>query len=108
VRDSGFGQGCAVGAVVLDVVATSDPLQRRCGETFAGWEEALRSILERDGISPERSARLAAMVVVTLEGGLLIARAQRRSEPLEEAGAEVAELIRLATPRRRQLKKPAK
>lgn len=77
---SDFRAGCPIVAAAVE--ADSD-LQEPAAEAFGRWSELIVERLRDDGVDPERAAELATLVVSSIEGALVIARARRDPEPLE-------------------------
>lgn len=98
LRDSGYTFGCPVAPIVLDVGAEPGALARACRDAFADWQRALREGFARAGIAERRAASLAVTVVSAVEGSLLLARAERSTEPLETIAGELSTLIEGALP----------
>jgi len=75
-----FRAGCPIVAVAVE--ADSD-LQEPAAEAFGRWSELIVERLVADGVEPDRASELATLIVSSIEGALVIARARRDSEPLE-------------------------
>jgi TetR/AcrR family transcriptional repressor of lmrAB and yxaGH operons len=76
--------GCPVAAAAL--ARPEDPtLATAAAAAFAGWEGAIASALEREGIAPRSAADFASMVVSTVEGALVRSRAAADHAPLDAA-----------------------
>ncbi|MEV6554644.1 TetR/AcrR family transcriptional regulator [Nocardia sp. NPDC051756] len=88
---SEWSQGCPVATVTLDVSAANDVIQAECAAAYASWEEALRIRLRADGRSDAED--LAAAILAMIEGGLLLARAQRSRAPLERVARTIRALL---------------
>lgn len=96
LQTSDFGAGCAIGAVALDAVPGSARLGFACMDAFTEWQAAFRALLVRDGVAVGRAEDLAGLVVAAFEGGLMLARVQRSTRPMERAARELGELVRAA------------
>ncbi|MFT4099145.1 MAG: TetR/AcrR family transcriptional regulator [Rhodoblastus sp.] len=94
---SDFGAGCAIAAVT--VAADSPDLLDRTGAIFRAWTARLAALLTEGGVSPERALALAVTLIAALEGGVLLARAQRSMEPFELVAAEQIKAIGAASAR---------
>ena len=57
------------------------------------WEEPIAAKLEKEGVEPERAAAFAGLVVSTIEGALLRARAAGDTAPLDSAIAGLGEAL---------------
>lgn len=98
LRDSNFAAGCPVVAVALD--SQLAPAARdAAGAAFEHWEELLADSFEQHGATPKRARSLATLAVASIEGAVVLSRAQRSTEPLERVAAELAELTATAVPR---------
>ncbi len=83
--------GCPVAAAAL--ARPEDPaLAAAATAAFQSWEEPIAAALEREGVDPKGAATFAGLVVSTVEGALLRARAAGSQEPLDSAigGLETA------------------
>jgi AcrR family transcriptional regulator len=97
LRESDYGAGCPIVAVAVE--GDRMPAARAAaGEAFAAWQGGLAGALARRGIAQERAASLAALAVAAIEGGVLLARAQRSSEPLERVRDELLAVAAAAIP----------
>jgi AcrR family transcriptional regulator len=96
LRDSDFAAGCPVVAVALDSELT--PAAREAaGAAFERWEELLADSFEQHGTTPERARSLATLAVASIEGAVVLSRAQHSTEPLERVARELAELAAAVT-----------
>ena len=76
--------GCPVAAAAL--ARPEDPaLAAAATEAFRSWEEPIAAALEEEGVEAGRAAAFAGLVVSTIEGALLRARAAGSREPLDSA-----------------------
>jgi AcrR family transcriptional regulator len=87
-----FRDGCPVAAAALSEDDT-EAARAVAGTAFGQWEVALASALRDRGVPAERSESLANLVVCSIEGALIVARAQRSEEPLRRVGAELRLLL---------------
>lgn len=91
--DSDFVAGCPVAAAALEggeLPAT----KAAAGEAFTAWEQTIASALWQRGLVMDRARSVAAMVVSSIEGALLVAKAKRSTEPLDIAEAELSLWVR--------------
>lgn len=92
LRDSEFRAGCAVAAGALS--GPSDGDARRAAEAgFRSWEGILRDAFESIGVAAVRAETLALMSISSIEGALVLSRAEGSTRPLERVGAELQRLI---------------
>jgi TetR/AcrR family transcriptional repressor of lmrAB and yxaGH operons len=95
-----FAKGCPVAAVTLDLDRQSEPLRRVCEQIFDDWVAAMAHGLD-DLPAGDRRA-VAQLILATLEGGLILARARGTAEPLIQSGNALATLLAARVPRRRR------
>ncbi len=76
--------GCPVAAAAL--ARPEDPaLADAATAAFASWEGAIAAALEREGVQRQDAADFAGMIVSTVEGALVRARAAADLGPLDSA-----------------------
>jgi AcrR family transcriptional regulator len=97
LQDSDFGAGCPVVAATLE--GERSPAARdAAGAAFGRWQGLLADAFDRCGVPPERSGSLATLAVAAIEGAVVLARAQRSTEPLEQVADELEQLVAGAVP----------
>jgi TetR/AcrR family transcriptional regulator, lmrAB and yxaGH operons repressor len=89
LRASDFCQGCAVAAVVLDATAADGELLALTSNVFNSWRVKLASAFRRDGATEAGARRLATFVVASVEGAMMLARAERDIAPIADVGHEL-------------------
>lgn len=101
LESSRYEAGCPVLAVAIEQYVGDDGapdakvqqrLLRLAREVFDGWQRILSVSLRKEGITPARARRLAALVVSSVEGTVALCRAARSSQPLRDVQLEL-ELI---------------
>ena len=93
---SRFADGCAVAAVALDGGLDMPRLQMSCREALSGWRAVLRAVLARDGVELGRAESLAALIVSSFEGALLLARVDESTDAVDRCASELVALVRQA------------
>jgi TetR/AcrR family transcriptional repressor of nem operon len=97
-------KGCKVGRMTQDPQVREDPVllapvSRAFTEAHGTWVRVLREAIDarelRDDIDPER---LAHTLMAILQGGYVLAIAQRDPQPDVDARAGALDLLRAATP----------
>lgn len=91
---SDFSAGCAVAAVT--VAADSPELVGRAAEVFRTWRTTLGTLLAAGGVPEARAQALAAVLISSSEGAVILARAEKSFEPFDLVAAEELERIRSA------------
>ena len=90
---SRFEDGCPIATVVLEMAATSDPIQRTCATAWRGWSGLIEARLREEGHDSERASTLALTALALLEVSLILARAYRSTEPLDAAKAAIPGIL---------------
>jgi TetR/AcrR family transcriptional repressor of lmrAB and yxaGH operons len=83
-----FAKGCPVAAVTLDLARESEALRAVCHEVFDRWLDAIAGGL--DDVPRTERRGVAQLILATLEGGLVLARARGAKAPLLESGNSLA------------------
>ena len=82
LEESDFQLGCPVSVVTLEMGAQSDRLRTACANAFDSWISPVAEYLVGLGHSEEAARMLATAVVSSVEGAMIVSRAQRSVEPL--------------------------
>ncbi len=90
---TGFDAGCPLVATVADAAATSASLRDAVGKAFEGWQRPLAETLAQFGVPAARSVSLAVLVLSTLEGAIVLARAHQDVAPLDTVVEELRPLL---------------
>ena len=84
---SDFAAGCAIAAVT---VATREPDQLdRAAALFRGWRTHLAALFAAGGVEVLRADNLAALLIASCEGAVVLARAERSFDSFDRVMAEV-------------------
>jgi AcrR family transcriptional regulator len=106
---SRFQAGCPVLAVAVEryvsdamdnAGAPDEAAQRHLLDladgVFADWQQIMIAALRRDGVTPARARRLAALVVASIEGALALCRSARNAQPLDDVRQELEAVLSAA------------
>ena len=91
-----FTKGCPVAAVTLDLTEDSEELRGVCQGVFDTWLKTIAAGLGEVGEAERRA--VAQLILVTLEGALILSRANGTQRPLLDSGAWLADLLELRYP----------
>jgi TetR/AcrR family transcriptional regulator, lmrAB and yxaGH operons repressor len=105
LRKTEFAGGCPVVAASLEGERLPGA-RDAAAAAFESWELLLSAALAPHVGSPRRAQSLATLVIASIEGAVVLARAQRCTAPLERVAAEVQELIVAAIDARDPVPKP--
>ena len=96
LRLSDYADACPIATVALEVASTNEPLRQVTAEIFERWLAAATARFEAAGVAPEEARRLATLTIAALEGGFLLSRAAKSTEPMDHLGAVVTDAVRRA------------
>jgi TetR/AcrR family transcriptional regulator, lmrAB and yxaGH operons repressor len=98
LASSGWADGCPVATVALETAQSSELLAEVCAAAFDGWRSALVDAFTDRGVDADEANSIATLVLASMEGALLLARAHRSAAPLSAVASELARLIRERVP----------
>jgi AcrR family transcriptional regulator len=89
-----FQAGCPVLAVSVE----DPPADERtaAADVFTGWERQLAESLRQHGAAPEAAEQVATLVVAAAEGAVVMCRARRDTQPLDQVAAQLEDVVRRA------------
>jgi AcrR family transcriptional regulator len=94
LSESDFRNGCPVASVTLDVASTIEELRVPCAEAFDLWIGTIAQGLGATGLAPKEARALASYVLASLEGAIVLSRAEKRVGPLERTATFVVQTVR--------------
>ena len=97
---SGFEQGCPLASIALESTPDDTAIRAALAEGFSSIRTHLADALQAAGITPARSANLAALMVSAYEGALLQARVAGQVQAMQNTTEALVDLIRLSLPPR--------
>ncbi|MGA5042087.1 TetR family transcriptional regulator C-terminal domain-containing protein [Streptomyces capoamus] len=89
----GFAAGCPVAAATVDCAASGESTREAAATAFATWRRPVAEALADMGVPASRADALATLMISTLEGAILMARAERDVRPLTTVVAELGPLL---------------
>jgi AcrR family transcriptional regulator len=92
LRRSDFTAGCPVVAASLEGERTPGA-RDAAAAAFARWHEILAGALEPHVGDAARAGELATLAIASVEGAVLLVRATRSPEPLEQVSAALERLL---------------
>jgi TetR/AcrR family transcriptional regulator, lmrAB and yxaGH operons repressor len=94
LESQGYGVGCPVAAVALDLDPEPGPLQVACGAALDSWVAALAERLRAEGREAAEAGELALTAIAVFEGALLVGRARRDASAVRAVAARARSLLR--------------
>ena len=92
LRKTDFAGGCPVVAASLE--GDRSPAARdAAAAAFENWEQLVAAALEPHVESAQLARSLATLVIASIEGAIVLARAARSTGPLERVAAELEQVL---------------
>ncbi|MGW2748198.1 TetR/AcrR family transcriptional regulator [Streptomyces sp. NPDC001450] len=89
----GFAGGCPVAAATVDCAATGTSTREAAAAAFTAWRAPVAEALTGMGVPAARADSLATLMISTLEGAILMARAEEDVRPLTAVVRELGPLL---------------
>ena len=95
VQQSSAGSGCAVAAAAMGSYDQRDykSLQQAAATAITMWVGVLKERLHAGGIDETEAADLGSLLVTTLEGAHVLARAEGSIDPFDQAARALSALV---------------
>ncbi|MFG2683822.1 TetR/AcrR family transcriptional regulator [Streptomyces sp. NPDC048392] len=90
---AGFAAGCPVAAATVDCARSSEATREAAADAFATWTRPVAGALVGMGVPEARSGPLATLMISSLEGAVLIARAEHDVRALTTVARELGPLL---------------
>ncbi|HME47736.1 TetR/AcrR family transcriptional regulator [Mycobacterium sp.] len=104
---TGYRAGCPVVAVAVeagdpDEPGRTKPVIERAAQVFGRWTELITQRLLADGVAASRAEELAMLIITSIEGAIVVARASRDVKPLDLVHRQLRALLRAEASERNQ------
>ncbi|MGA9276943.1 TetR/AcrR family transcriptional regulator [Ilumatobacter sp.] len=96
LEESDFVDPCPIGTIAREVANTSEPLRRAAERAFSSWIASAENYLINSDIDPDAADDLATMFVATVEGGFVLSRTLRCTDPLRAIALHVVAAVSAA------------
>jgi TetR/AcrR family transcriptional regulator, lmrAB and yxaGH operons repressor len=92
LRASDFAGGCPLATAAIE--GSHEPTARDiAGEAFADWQKVVAHALRRRGVPAARARSIATLLLASIEGAIILCRAQRSLRPLERVSEELESVM---------------
>ena len=95
VEATDYSAGCPVAAAALSGDET-EGARAHAGRGFTTWTGAIEKMLLTSGVPRVRAGALASLILSAIEGAVIVSLAQRSTEPMEQAAAELLHVVESA------------
>jgi len=97
-RRDGFAAGCPLAAATIDCADTDEKVRAQISRALNRWRDPITAALKEMDVPPAKAGSVATLMLCTLEGALILARAEQSVQPLQTVARELApHLDRYAT-----------
>lgn len=98
---SDFRIGCPVMAAAVEepIDEIAEGALEAAAQVFAAWEEKLIASLQAQGCDQDRAVQLATLVIASVEGAIVLCRAQRSIAPFDRVATQLAQIVAYAVTR---------
>ncbi|MFF4761501.1 TetR/AcrR family transcriptional regulator [Streptomyces sp. NPDC001292] len=96
---AGSLSGCPVVAATVDCASARASTREAAAAAFAAWRAPVAEALTGMGVPAERAEPLATLMISSLEGAIIMARAEGGVRPLQTVARELGPLLDAAVPR---------
>ena len=96
LAESDFRSGCPVLAAAVESSDGTPELVDAAGRAFTSWRAALAALLRRHGVTQAQSRRLANLVLAAVEGAVVLSRADRSLQPVDDVSRSLRTLLQEA------------
>jgi AcrR family transcriptional regulator len=94
----GYERGCPLVAATADVAADNEALRAAVSRGFDTWQQPIAAALRRMGVPRGRAGSLAVLMLSSLEGAIVLARARQDVAPLTTVLRELRPVLDSAVP----------
>ena len=91
-----YADACPIATSSATVASTNETLRGATDDVFESWIAAATERGVQAGLDAPRARALAISLVALIEGGFMLSRAARSTEPMQAAGATAAVALRAA------------
>lgn len=93
LAQSDFTEGCPLLGITVSVDIESAEIRDALFVAFRGWVDAISDALRDKGLDAPAAARLASTTVAAVEGAIVLGRATRSRQPLDDFHALLPALV---------------
>src|SRR5262249_9608733 len=93
LEETDFIDPCPICTGARQVASTNEPLRKATEVVFGSWIDTATAHLAAAGIADDEARRLGTALVAAMEGGFVLARAQRDANVLREIGRVMRRVV---------------
>jgi AcrR family transcriptional regulator len=89
-RRDGFAGGCPLAAATIDCADTDEQVRAHVTAALDQWRNPISAAVVSMGVPATKARSVATLMLCTLEGALILARAEQSLQPLTTVARELA------------------
>jgi len=93
MEQSDFQSGCPIATTVLETCPGSKAIQQAGNTVFESWIAIISQVFVEDGMESQQALDVAELTIATIEGCLILSRAQSSSAPIKRVTAQLCRFI---------------
>ncbi len=91
-----YADACPIATVALEVASTNERLRLVTAEVFQEWVDVATARFVHQGVAESTARELITFIIAALEGGFLLCRAAKSTEPMRMIGRCAAAAVEAA------------
>ncbi|MCF6468862.1 TetR/AcrR family transcriptional regulator [Nonomuraea sp. MG754425] len=91
--ESDFAKGCPVATVALETAAENETIRLACDGAYGQWQQGIALALRGWGVPEEQVEPLAALVLSSIQGAVMLARVRKDVAVIGTITAQLGDLI---------------
>lgn len=84
LKDSKFAAACPIAGFTIELASSSPEAAAACADAYMSWTKHVADMLETCGIQSSDAQSLGCAIIAAFEGGVVMCRATRSFQPLEQ------------------------
>jgi TetR/AcrR family transcriptional repressor of lmrAB and yxaGH operons len=96
LEQSDYTEGCPIATVTLELAPSVDEVAGAVRAAYRRWVELIRTGLIELGFPKDRAEGVALLAVTSIEGGLLLSRADRSTVAVRQVRQQLMSLVALS------------
>lgn len=95
LKSSDYRYGCPIATTTLEAASESPQIQQACAAAYDTWLTSIRNGLSAATEHPIQTDRIAHVALASIEGALILSRAQRSTTPLRHISDALPALLHI-------------
>ncbi|MEM7800562.1 MAG: helix-turn-helix domain-containing protein [Chloroflexota bacterium] len=97
IVEQGYCTGAPIAAVALETSNSNERIRQACAHGYQGLQDVIVAKLVLSGFSAQKASALAATIVASMEGAMILSRTQQNGKILAQVADQMKILIQTAS-----------